>query len=226
MFVQPWDAPIDASEWRAWLATTDRFGTLVVNNTDAAFAPVVVPTHFTVSGDDELFVHLARPNPIWPHLTAAQQVRLSIIGDYAYVPGYWRAKDGIPTENGVPTSYYAAVQFVCRPTIVDDPQEKADLLAAQLTDFQPEGRHAPLVPGEPPYGRMLSGIRGIRLTVLEVDAKFKFDDAKPVEFRRRVSALLDERARGLDAGAATQQRRRLERIGDWNTSTPNGTGQR
>ena len=44
-----------------------------------------------------------------------------MIGDYAYIPTYWRAKAGGPDEDGVPTSYYAAVQFVCRPTVVDDP---------------------------------------------------------------------------------------------------------
>jgi len=41
----------------------------------------------------------------------------------------------------VPTSYYTAVQFVCRPAIIDDPEAKAQILAAQLDDFQSEGRH-------------------------------------------------------------------------------------
>ena len=35
-----------------------------------------------------------------------------------------------------------------------------------LEDFQPEGRDAPVAAGEDPYGRMLPGIRGIRLAVL------------------------------------------------------------
>jgi hypothetical protein len=99
-----------------------------------------VPTHFTLAaGGDELLLHLARPNPVWPHLEAAAEVRLAVIGDYAYVPTYWRAKAGGPEEHGVPTSYYSAVQFVCRPTVVDDPQGKAAILATQLADFQPEG---------------------------------------------------------------------------------------
>jgi transcriptional regulator len=152
---------------------------------------------------------------VWPHLETASEVRLSVVGDYAYIPTSWRAKAGGPDEDGVPTSYYTAVQFVCRPTIVDDPEGKAEILAAQLADFQPEGGHAPVAVDAPPYGRMLPGIRGVRLAVLRVEAKFKYDDHNPVEHRERVSDHLEERGHGLDAAAAAQQRRRLETIGDW-----------
>jgi transcriptional regulator len=216
MLIHPWDSSLDTTEWRQWLAATDRFGVLAVNNLDPAQAPVLVPTHFTVAGD-ELLVHLARPNPVWPHLQAATEVRLAVIGDYAYIPTYWRAKAGGPDEDGVPTSYYATVQFVCRPTIVDDPEGKVEILAAQLGDFQPEGGYATVAVGESPYGRMLRGIRGVRLAVLRVDAKFKYDDHNPVEHRQRVIGNLEERGHGLDAGAAAQQQRRLAAIGDWNT---------
>jgi len=216
MLIHPWDAALDAAEWQDWLAATDRFGMLAVNNLDPTQAPVVLPTHFTLAGG-ELLIHLARPNPVWPHLEAAAEVRLALIGDYAYIPTYWRAKAGGPDEDGVPTSYYSAVQFVCRPTVVDDPQAKADILAAQLADFQPEGRHAEMAADQSPYGRMLPGIRGVRLTVSRVEAKFKYDDHNPVEHRERVIDHLEERGRGLDAGAATQQRRRLAAIGDWQT---------
>jgi transcriptional regulator len=216
MLIHPWDAAVDAAEWRDWLATTDRFGLLAVNNLDPAQAPLVLPCHFTVAaGGEELLLHLARPNPVWPHLEAAAEVRLSLIGDYAYIPTYWRARDGDAEEHGVPTSYYTAVQFVCRPQLVDDPDGKAELLTEQLADLQPEGRHADVAADEGPYARMLTGIRGVRLEVLRVEAKFKYDDQKPVEHRTRVISRLEERRRGLDAGVAEQQRRRLGAIGDW-----------
>lgn len=214
MFIQPWDAALNAAEWQAWLAGTDRFGMLAVNNLDPAEAPIVVPTHFTVRGN-ELLVHLARPNPVWAHLDAAREVRLVVVGDYAYVPSYWRAEEGERPEVGVPTSYYSAVQFLCRPAVVDDPEEKAAILRAQLADFQPEGGHAALSVDSAPYGRMLSGIRGLRLEVLRVDAKFKYDDHKPVEHRQSVSDHLEERNRGLDHNAARQQRRRIGEVGQW-----------
>jgi len=140
-----------------------------------------------------------------------------VIGDYAYIPTYWRAKAGGPDEDGVPTSYYTAVQFVCRPSVIDDPQGKAELLTAQLAHLQPEGGHATVAVDAEPYGRMLSGIRGVRLAVLRVDAKFKYDDSNPVDHRERVIGYLEQRGLRLDAGTARQQRRRLAAIGDWQT---------
>jgi transcriptional regulator len=217
MLIHPWDAAIDSAEWQTWLASTDRFGVLAVNNVDPAQAPLVLPTHFTMVGE-ELLMHLARPNPVWPHLEAAIEVRMAVIGDYAYIPTYWRAKAGGPDEDGVPTSYYSSVQFVCRPTIVDDPQGKTEILVAQLGDFQPEGGHATVAPDAAPYGRMLPGVRGVRLQILRVEAKFKYDDANPVDHRERVVGRLEQRDRGLDRGAAAQQRRRLAAIGKWRAS--------
>jgi transcriptional regulator len=185
MLIHPWDATLGPAKWQDWLASASRFGILAVNNLDPARAPVIVPTHFTLAGG-ELLLHLARPNPVWPHLEAAAEVRLAVTGDYAYIPTYWRAKAGGPDEDGVPTSYYTAVQFLCRPTLVDDPQGKAEILTAQFADFQPEGGHAAVAVGTAPYGRTLSGIRGIRLAVLRVDARFKCDDHNSVEHRQRV----------------------------------------
>jgi transcriptional regulator len=223
MLIHPWDAALDAAEWREWLASTGRLGLLAVGNLDPAQAPLVLPLHFTLAAaGDELLMHLARPNPIWPHLAAAAEVRLTVIGDYAFIPGYWRAADDVPAEDGVPTSYYSTVQFVCRPTVVDGTEDKIAILTAQFADFQPEGQHAGLTPDTAPYGRLLPGIRGVRLAVLRVEAKFKYDDHKPASLRERVSAQLDRRGGPLDAGAAAQQRRRLAEIGDWQAHRDRG----
>ena len=111
MLIHPWDSTLGRSEWKQWLAATDRFGVLAVNNLNPGQAPLLVPTHFTLDGD-EVLVHLAGPNPVWPHLEAATEVRLAVIGDHAFIPSYWRPKAGSPDKDGVPTSYYASVQLV------------------------------------------------------------------------------------------------------------------
>ena len=211
MLIHPWDAPLDSEEWREWLGAPAMFGQLVVNNVDPLEAPLVVPTHAVLDGDAVL-VHLARPNPVWVHVEAATKVLFTVIGDYAYIPSTWRAKAGGPDEDGVPTSYYATVQLTCTPTILDDPEAKADLLRAQMGAIQPEGGHAEIGVGLAPYGRMLPGIRGLRLDIARVAAKFKYDDHNPVDHRQRVSVNLDERGSLHDPGAAAQQRRRLERL--------------
>ena len=216
MLIHPWDAALDSAEWQDWLATADLFGTLAVNNLDPARAPFVLPTlhpHRRRAPDPP-----RRPNPVWPHLEAAGEVRLAVVGDYAYIPAVGGARPEDPESDGVPTSYYSTVQFVCRPTVIDDPEGKAGILTAQLADLQPEGRHADVAVDEAPYGRMPAGIRGLRMTVLRIEAKFKYDDDKPVEHRERVIKRLEERGHDLDAGAAVRQRGRLDAIGDWGSS--------
>ncbi|CAB4329694.1 MAG: FMN-binding negative transcriptional regulator [Actinobacteria bacterium] len=214
MLIHPWDSAVNDYEWQEWLSHAEKFGVLMVNNVDVDLAPIAVPTHFTLKSD-QILMHLARPNPVWQHIEAASQIRLVVIGDYAYIPNYWRAKDGDPTELGVPTSYYATVQFICQPEIVDDPQGKVDILNEQFADVQPEGGHATVDVNSAPYGPMLPGIRGLKLHIISADAKFKYDDAKPEEFRERVSEELHARNRRLDPGVARQQKRRLGLIGLW-----------
>lgn len=34
MLIHPWDTALDRGEWQDWLASTDRFGILAVNNLD------------------------------------------------------------------------------------------------------------------------------------------------------------------------------------------------
>lgn len=214
MFIHPWDSSQSETEWRTWLAGVEKFGALAVNNQEADQAPIVLPTHFTLDGD-EILLHFAKPNPAWPSIEAAKQVRLAVTGDYAFIPGHWRVLPPGVIENGVPTSYYVSVQFLCEPFVVDDPEEKAAIIAKQTADFQPEGLHAPVTADSEAYGRMLNGTRALRLRILSVDAKFKFDDHKPEAFRQQIAEKLESRATNQDADVAHQQRRRLREIGDW-----------
>ncbi|MEX2289389.1 MAG: FMN-binding negative transcriptional regulator [Mycobacteriales bacterium] len=208
MLIHPCDAALDEREWRAWLGEGRDFGQLVTSDTDGW--PLVVPTHFVLQGEQQVLVHLARSNPMWAALQADSRVLLAVLDDYAYVPTGWRAAPDVPPEHGVPTSYYAAVQLRCRAEIVDDPVGKADLLRRQLEHFQPDRDFADISVDSEPYGRMLAGIRALRLHVVDVRAKYKFDDHKPARHRRDVARRLQQRALGRDRGAADQQLRRLQ----------------
>ncbi|MFJ4850492.1 FMN-binding negative transcriptional regulator [Streptomyces sp. NPDC088733] len=213
MLIHPWDSARDDAEWQDWLAAHD-FGQLAVNGLPGE-PPYVQPLHFAYDAERrEAVTHLARPNPLWRALEARPEAVLSVVDDYTYIPAPWHAPADGPPEHGTPTSYYAAVQLVCRARIVDDPQEKADLLLRQLAHFQPEGDHGHVAPGEAPYGRQLPGIRGLRLEVTGVRAKFKFGGNRPRETRRHVSDLLAARGGPGDATARAQQLRRLAADGD------------
>ncbi|MET9508296.1 FMN-binding negative transcriptional regulator [Streptomyces flavidovirens] len=210
MLIHPWDAPHSDSEWQQWLAIHD-FGQLAVNGPPGE-APSVQPTHFLYDAErgryGEVLTHLARPNPLCKALETDPHVLLSVVDDYTFVPGPWQAPADTPPEHGVPTSFYAAVQLRCTAHLVDDPAEKAGLLNRQVAHFQPEGGSARAAVGEAPYGRMLSGIRGLRLEVTEVRAKFKYGSHKPQDVQDRTAAGLTGRAHVNDLVAHAHHRRR------------------
>ncbi len=84
---------------------------------------------------------------------------------------------------------------------MDDPAEKAELLNRQVGHLQPEGGSARAAVGEEPYGRMLSGIRGVRLEVTGVRAKFKYAGRRTGEVQDAIAARLAERGGPRDAAA-------------------------
>lgn len=211
MLIHPWDAPKDDGEWRGWLAAHD-FGQLAVNGLDGE-PPFVQPVHFAYdpgSGEHgEALLHLARPNPLWAALEASPRVTLSVVDDYVFVPGPWHAPLDGPAEHGTPTSFYAAVQLLGVAHVLDDARDKAALLERQLAHFQPSGGTAPVESADAPFARMLPGIRGVRVQVTSVRAKFKYGANKAPEVQRRVTGLLADRATPHDLAARAHQLRRM-----------------
>lgn len=206
MLIHPWDRA-GRDEWGP-LLTRVGFGQLIAAGGGEDF-PVVVPTHFLYDGADEVWLHLARPNPVWRPVQADPRVVLAVIADYTYVEAVWNADAGVPPELGVPTSYYSAVQLRCRAEIVDDPEGKLRILRAQVAHFEPAGSER-----TPPSSdiesdrRLLPGIRGLRLRVESVQAKMKYGGNKPIEQRRAIATRLAERDGPLDAQARAHLLRR------------------
>ena len=202
MLVHPWDAPNHDDEWRAVLHRFD-FGQLIAPGGPDRDLPVVVPTHFIFDVEHTVELHLARPNPVWRALAERPRALLTVVADYVYVPAAINTDAGDDPTLGVPTSYYAAVQAAVDVEIVDDPVAKAAILARQLGHFEPEGstRVPPGVDVESDR-RLMPGIRGMRLTITGVNAKFKFGGNKTREHRAEIAAALRNRNGPMDASAA------------------------
>ncbi|MFC8246978.1 FMN-binding negative transcriptional regulator [Streptomyces chartreusis] len=207
MPIHAWDAPHDDTEWQRWLDDHE-FGQLVVNGLDGA-PPHVQPLHFAFDAESgEVVTHLARPDPMWPALLANPEVVLSAVEDHVYVPGPWQAGPEQPAEHGEPTGLYAAVQLRCRARVVDDPAAKPELLNRQVGHFQPEGGSAEAGVGLAPYGPLLAGIRGLRLEVTGVRAKFKFGGRRTAEVQDRIAGNPAGRGGPRDAAAREHMLRR------------------
>lgn len=146
MLIHPWDsAPEDEA---LDFVRANEFGHLVAARRGRE-VPVVAPTQFLLTGDRTILLHLARPNPIWAAIEENPAVVVSLAGDWSYVPGAWKALPGLEDPSmGVPTTYYAAVQLVCRAEVVGDAEGKAAILRAQLARLEAGGELVdPAVPG-------------------------------------------------------------------------------
>jgi transcriptional regulator len=209
MLVHPWDAPNNDDEWRAVLHEFD-FGQLIAPGDADRELPVVVPTHFTFDGESTVELHLAKANPVWSALAEHPRALLTVVTDYVYVPAAVNADESEDPALAVPTSYYAAVQAEVDVEIVDDPAAKAAILARALSHFEPADspRATPSVNVESDR-RHIEGIRGLRLTITGVNAKFKYGGNKTVEHRAEIAAALQNRNGPMDA---TARRRLLSKV--------------
>lgn len=202
VLIRDWDTPIDDAEWRRFVDATG-FGHLVAAGRDRD-VPVVVPTQFVLAAD-EVVLHLARPNPIWAAIEENARVLLSVAGDWSYIPSDWKTIGDEDPRRGIPTTYYAAVQLIGTAIVLDDPSEIAAVLGVQLSDLQPDVDVVD--PSE--HGARLRSIRGLRIAVEEVRAKFKYGANVDAAHRQAVHARLLARDGPGDRAAAAHLARRV-----------------
>lgn len=195
MLIRPHDAGTDEDQWRRFVHSQG-FGHFVVGG--AGEVPVVVPTQFVVVGDHVHF-HLAKANPVFDALAATPRGVLSVAGDWAYIPGAWKAIGDEDPSMGIPTTYYAAVQIIGAVEVVDDPEALAAILRDQLGDVEPPdgGLQDPSL-----HAGQFRVIRGIRLSIDDVRAKFKYGGNVDAEHRAAIVERLDDRAGPGDREAA------------------------
>ena len=203
MLVHPWDASTDAEEARDFLRSQG-FGQLIAAGRGRA-VPVVVPTQYLLDGDREVLLHLARPNPVWAAVEENATVLLAVAGDWAFIPSAWKAVGTEDPATGVPTTYYAAVQVTAQAEVVDDDAGKSEILRRQQAAADPDGGWVD--PAE--HGRLLTGIRGLRLHVTDVRAKFKYGGNVDWDHRVAVAQRLAERGAPGDQAARGHLLRRL-----------------
>lgn len=158
--------------------------------------PVVVPTQFVVEGDEVVF-HLAAANPLFARLDECPRAVLSVAGDWAYIPGAWKAIGEEDPTMGIPTTYYGAVQVVGNVTLVDG-EAVAAVLRSQLEALEPGSD----VVDPAVHRAKFRTIRGLRLAMEEVRAKFKYGGNVDAAHREAVEQRLRDRNGPGDLAAA------------------------
>lgn len=203
MLIRPHDAVADDQTWRAFVVSQG-FGHLVAAGVGRT-VPVVVPTQLLLEGD-HVWLHLAAPNPLLAALAENPKAIMSVAGDWAYIPGAWKAVGDEDPRFGIPTTYYAAVQLTGTVAVLEDPDEVAAVLRRQLAALEPG---ADLVDPASHVAK-LRAIRGLRLDIEEVRAKLKYGGNADEAHRAAVAERLARRGGPGDAAALRHlERRRL-----------------
>ena len=218
MLIHPWDAALDPTSGRTGWPRPTGSGCSWSTTSTPPRRRWCVPAHFTLAGD-------GAAASTWPGRTrSGRTCRRPRRSGWP-----WSATTPTSRRTGGPRPA-APTRTACRPATTP----RCSSCAGPPSSTTPRARRTSSPPNSPtsnpraatppspstqaPYGRMLSGIRGIRLPVLRVDAKFKYDDHNPVDHRERV---IDQPAAnattGSTPGPPTQQQRRLDAIGDWRT---------
>jgi transcriptional regulator len=151
------------------------FATLVSND-DAGFPFVThLPLHLEErEGRFVLLGHVAKPNPHWRYLRDRPEALALFMGPHAYM-----SPKVYPDLQRVPTWNYLAVQCKVRARLVEDPQGKDALLKTLIGDHEPGYAAQWQDLGEAFQLKMLAGIVGFELEVLQWDCKLKINQHRP-----------------------------------------------
>jgi transcriptional regulator len=200
MMIRDVDRDDDPQRWRAFL-TAQGFGHFAAAGRDRE-VPVVVPTQYVLR-DDEIVLHLIASNPVFAALDENPRAVLSVAGDWAFIPGAWKAIGDEDPARGIPTTYYGAVQVTGTCTVDADPDAIAAVLRTQLEALDPDGTYVD--PTE--HAARLRQIRGVRLAIEDVRAKYKFGGNVDQAHRDAVAVHLTERDGPGDRAALAHLRR-------------------
>ncbi len=200
MLIRDADRDEDPDRWRAFLVGQG-FGTFVAGGLGRV-VPIVVPTQYVVT-DSEIVFHLVATNPVFAALEENPRAVMSVAGDWAFIPGAWKAIGGEDPALGIPTTYYAAVQVTGDCVVESEPEEMAAVLRTQLELLDPDGVYVD--PSE--HRARLRAIRGVRLPIEDVRAKYKYGGNVDAAHRDAVAEHLAARNGPGDAAALAHLRR-------------------
>jgi nitroimidazol reductase NimA-like FMN-containing flavoprotein (pyridoxamine 5'-phosphate oxidase superfamily)/GNAT superfamily N-acetyltransferase len=177
------------------LASTAEDGEPVLRTMNAVVVQGAVAFHAAPAGEKTEIVGR-------PAVVAAEEIVASI-------PSYF-----VDPERACPaTTLYRSVQVHGILERVDDPGHKAEVLAALMAKYQPEGGHVPIEAGHPLYRKAIEGLLVLRVSLGRLDGKAKLAQNKKPEERRAILERLWERGRPGDPSA-------IERIRAANPDTP------
>jgi transcriptional regulator len=164
---------------------------------DDAGLPFVthLPLHLAAQGDKLVLIgHCAKPNPHWKYLQARPKAVVTFLGPNAYL-----SPQVYPDLARVPSWNYLAVHCTVQATLIEEAEAKDQLLKKLIGDHEPAYKQQWIDLGTKFQHKMLAGIVGFELQVLDLQCKIKINQHRP-ESHTALHAMYaagDENERGL-----------------------------
>jgi transcriptional regulator len=136
-----------------------------------------------------LFGHCAKPNAHWKYLQARPQAVVTFLGPQAYL-----SPQIYPDLARVPSWNYVAVHCTVQATLIEEPEAKDRLLKKLIGDHEPAYAKQWRDLGVEYQHKMLAGIVGFELQVLDLQCTIKINQHRPVSH----PALHEMYAKGND----------------------------
>ena len=134
-----------------------------------------IPLHLE-DRDDGLYLlgHVAKPNPHWRYLQARPRALVTFLGPHAYL-----SPQVYPDLTRVPTWNYLAVHCTVTANLIESSDAKDALLKKLIGDHEPAYAEQWRNLGADYAQKMLSGIVGFELKVVELQCKLKINQHRP-----------------------------------------------
>jgi transcriptional regulator len=121
-----------------------------------------------------LFGHCAKPNAHWRYLKERPQAVVTFLGPNAYL-----SPQIYPDLARVPSWNYVAVHCTVQATLIEEPEAKDKLLKKLIGDHEPAYKQQWIDLGIEFQHKMLAGIVGFELQVLDLQCKIKINQHRP-----------------------------------------------
>ena len=147
---------------------------------DDAGLPFVthLPLHLEEQGTDDqrlvLYGHCAKPNQHWKYLKERPQAVVTFLGPNAYL-----SPQIYPDLARVPSWNYVAVHCTVKATLIEYPLAKDRLLKKLIGDHEPAYKQQWIDLGVEFQHKMLNGIVGFELQVVDLQCKIKLNQHRP-----------------------------------------------
>jgi len=179
---------------------------ILVSNTDygpfATHLPVVVAER---DGNVSLRAHAAQANPHWKVFEQEQQVDSLVIfhGPHAYIsPALYELRESVPTWN------YATVHAYGRGKILSSDDDKQQVLAELIAQFDASYLDQWKSLGDQYHSRMLNHIVAFEIAVSRLEGKFKLSQNRTRTEQENVIQALGTSADSAVSGVAQLMRQR------------------